>query len=166
MQSVDICKKTYLAVTRKTMSTYTQIIYQIVFSTKYRERTLTKKNRQELFKYMWGVIKNNNCHLYRINGVEDHLHIVTHLHPSVALSNLVKDIKVSSSIYIKEQNLFENFNAWQIGYGAFTYSIKEKDRVIEYVKNQEERHRTITFRDEYRALLVENGVEFEEKYLL
>ena len=91
------------------MSTYTQILYQIVFSTKYREPLLNKSNREELFKYIWGVLKNKNCHLYRINGVEDHLHIVTHLHPSVSLASLVKDIKVSSSIYIKENNLFISF---------------------------------------------------------
>lgn len=148
------------------MSTYTQIIYQIIFSTKYRERTLSKKNRDELFKYIWGVIKNKNCHLYRINGVEDHIHIVTHLHPSVSLSSLVKDIKVSSSLYIKEQKLFEHFKGWQNGYGAFTYSTKEKERLIEYVKNQEEHHRKKTFKEEYINLLNEHEIEFDEKYLL
>ena len=148
------------------MSTYTQILYQIVFSTKYRERTLTKNNRDVLFKYIWGLLKNKKCHLYRINGVEDHLHIVTHLHPTVALASLVKDIKVSSSMYIKEQNLFENFTNWQEGYGAFTYSIKEKDRLIEYVKNQEAHHHKKTFKEEYVELLTEHGIEFDEKYLL
>ena len=148
------------------MSTYTQILYQIVFSTKYREPLLNKSNREELFKYIWGVLKNKNCHLYRINGVEDHLHIVTHLHPSVSLASLVKDIKVSSSIYIKENNLFVGFSNWQEGYGAFTYSVKEKDRLIEYVKNQEEHHRKKTFKDEYIDLLKEHEIEFDEKYLL
>ena len=148
------------------MSTYTQILYQIVFSTKYRESTLTENNRDKLFKYIWGLLKNKKCHLYRINGVEDHLHIVTHLHPTVALSTLVKDIKVSSSLYIKDQNLFEKFTSWQEGYGAFTYSIKEKDRLIEYVKNQEAHHRTKTFKEEYIELLNEHKIEFDEKYLL
>jgi REP element-mobilizing transposase RayT len=147
------------------MSTYTQIIYQIVFSTKYRERVLTKNNRKELFKYIWGILESKKCHLYRINGVEDHIHIVTHLHPSVSLASLVKDIKVASSLYIKEQKLFENFIGWQVGYGAFTYSIKEKQRVINYVKNQEEHHKAKSFKDEYVGLLNENGIEFEEKYL-
>ena len=73
------------------MSTYTQILYQIVFSTKYREHTLTKPGREELYRYISGVLKNKNCHLYQIGGVADHLHIVTHLHPSVALASLVKD---------------------------------------------------------------------------
>src|SRR5699024_5865330 len=131
------------------MSTYTQILYQIVFSTKNRSRTLDKTNREWLFKDIWGIIKNKNCHLYRINGVEDHLHIVTHLHPTISLASFVKDIKLGSTAFIKENNLFPKFNGWQNGYGAFTYSIKEKERLIEYVKNQEEHHRKQTFREEY-----------------
>lgn len=148
------------------MSTYTQILYQIVFGTKYREKVLLKDGRDELFKYITGLIKNKNCHLYIINGVENHIHIVTHLHPTVSLSSLVKDIKLASSIYIKENNLFKDFINWQEGYGAFTYSIKEKDRLIEYVKNQEEHHRKKSFREEYVKLLGEHGIEFDEKYLL
>jgi len=78
---------------------------------------------------------------------------------------LVKDIKLASSSHIKENNLFEEFTSWQVGYGAFTYSIKEKDRLIEYVKNQEEHHKIITFREEYIELLLEQEIEFDEKYL-
>jgi len=148
------------------MSTYTQIIYQIVFSTKNREHTLSKQNREELFKYIWGILKKKNCHLYRIGGVEDHIHIVIHLHPSISLASLVKDIKLASSEFIKNNNTFENFNGWQDGYGAFTYSIKEKDALIEYVKNQEQHHRNKSFKDEYIALLREYQIEFDEKYLV
>jgi len=148
------------------MSTYTQILYQIVFSTKDREHTLTSSGRQELFKYISGILKNKNCHLYQINGIEDHLHIVTHLHPSVSLSSLVKDIKLASSEHIKKSRIFQNFNGWQDGYGAFTYSFREKDRLIEYVKNQEEHHRTKTFKEEYFELLKEHGIEYDAKYLL
>ncbi|GDX53452.1 IS200/IS605 family transposase [Bacteroidota bacterium] len=148
------------------MSTYTQILYQIVFSTKNREQTLEKENRKELFKYIWGILKNKKCHLYQIGGVADHIHIVTHLHPTIALSSLIKDIKLASSEHIKAEKLFQKFSAWQEGYGAFTYSIMEKDRLIEYVKNQEEHHRKKTFREEYIELLTEHGIEFEEKYLM
>lgn len=148
------------------MSTYTQILYQIVFSTKQREKVLEKENRERLFKYIWGVLNKNKCHLYRVNGVEDHLHIVTHLHPSVALADLIKDIKLASSGYIKENGLFKDFNSWQEGYGAFTYSVKEKDKLIAYVMNQEEHHKKISFRDEYIELLKEHAIEFDEKYLL
>ena len=148
------------------MSTYTQIIYQIVFGTKDHEHALSNPGRQELFKYISGILNNKKCHLYRINGVEDHLHILTHLHPSISLSSLIKDIKLASSEHIKKNKLLANFIGWQDGYGAFTYSIKEKDRLIEYVKNQEEHHKKKTFREEYVELLNEHGVEFDEKYLL
>jgi len=146
------------------MSTYTQIIYQIVFSTKNRERTLSASNRDELYKYLAAIIKNKNCHLYRIGGVEDHIHILTHLHPSVALSDLVKDLKLASCDFIKRNKIFLNFNGWQQGYGAFTYSIKEKDILIEYIKNQEAHHRVISFKEEYTQLLKDFQINFEEKY--
>ena len=147
------------------MSTYTQILYQIVFSTKNRKRALIKENRPELFKYNWGILKNKKCHLYRINGVEDHLHIVTHIHPTVALASLVKDIKLASSAFIQEKKLFRDFDGWQEGYAAFTYSIDAKDNLIEYAKNQEEHHKTKTFREELIELLQEHQIEFDEKYL-
>lgn len=148
------------------MSTYTQILYQIVFGTKHRQRTITGDNRDELFCYITGVLQNHKCHVYRINGVEDHLHIVTHLHPTIALSNLVKDIKLATTDLIKREGLFPLFRGWQGGYGAFTYSLKDKDRLIEYVKNQQEHHRVKTFKEEFTGLLHEHGVEFDEKYLL
>lgn len=148
------------------MSTYTQIIYQIVFSTKYRENTLDTENLYELFKYISGILKNKNCHLYQIGGIENHIHIVTHIHPSVALSDLIKDIKLASTVYIKKQSIFPNFNGWQDGYGAFTYTINEKERLINYVKNQENHHHKKTFKQEYINLLKEHKIDFDEKYLL
>jgi putative transposase len=148
------------------MSTYTQILYQIVFCTKNRMPVMLKENRTELFRYIWGILENKKCHLYRMNGVEDHLHILTHIHPSVAVSDLVKEIKVASSKFIKEKKLFPDFTAWQEGYGAFTYSIDAKDRLIEYIKKQEEHHKKTTFRKEYIQLLKEHNIVFDEKYLL
>ena len=148
------------------MSTYTQILYQIVFSTKKRERTLKEKDREKLYAYICGILKNKKCHLYRINGVEDHIHIITRIHPSVTLSSLVKDIKLSTSSWIKENSYFPSFNGWQDGYGAFTYSINEKDRLIEYVKNQQIHHFRKSFMEEYIELLREHKIDFDEKYLL
>lgn len=148
------------------MATYTQILYQIVFSTKNREETLIKENREKLFHYIWGILKNKQCTLYQINGVENHLHIATHLHPTVALASIVKDIKVSSSVWIKEQGIFPYFTAWQEGYGAFTYSAKDKPALVNYIKNQETHHHVKTFREEFIELLNEHGIEFDEKYLL
>jgi putative transposase len=148
------------------MATHKQIVYQLVFATKNRERTLLKTNREILFKYIWGVIKNKQCHLYRINGIEDHLHIITSLHPSIALADLIKDIKLASSKMIKSDNLFPDFNGWQDGYGAFTYQYNVIDYLIEYVKNQEEYHKKENFIDEYKKLLKEFGIDFDERYLL
>jgi putative transposase len=147
------------------MSTFTQIYYHIVFSTKNREPVLRADGREELFRYIWGIIRNKNSHLYRINAVEDHLHILSSLHPTVALADFIKDIKVASNGWIKERQLFPHFNSWQDGYGAFTASHADKDRLIEYIKNQQEHHRQETFLDEYRRLLKEAGIEFDEKYL-
>ena len=147
------------------MSTHLEILYQIVFATYKHEHTLTKDKRPELYKYIWGILKNKKCHLYRINGIDDHIHIITDLHPQTNLADLVKDIKVSSSKFIKENKLFANFKGWQKGYGAFTYASKSKDYLIEYVKNQEEHHKKITFKEEYISLLKEHGVKFDERYL-
>ena len=148
------------------MSTYTQILYQIVFRTKNSESTLIEPDREDLYRYMGGILKNKKCHLYRIGGVENHIHIITHIHPSVALASLVKDIKLASSDYIKTHNILPGFDGWQKGYGAFTYSVSAKDNLIEYVKNQKNHHKKETFRNEYINLLKEHQIEFDEKYLL
>jgi REP element-mobilizing transposase RayT len=91
------------------LSMYTKILYQIIFSTKERKRVLLEDNREQLYKYIWGILKKKNCHLYRINGVEDHIHIFTHLHPSIALADLIKDIKLASSDMIKNEKIFPGF---------------------------------------------------------
>ena len=130
------------------------------------ENTLSKDNRTKLLEYIGGILRNNNCHLYRMNAVEDHVHILCHIHQTVALAFLVKDIKIASSGFIKDKALFKHFVGWQDGYGAFTYSFRDKDNLIEYVKNQGEHHKKITFKQEYIGLLNEHGIEFEEKYLL
>lgn len=148
------------------MSTYTQILYQIVFSTRNRKKCLCKNDREELFMYIHGILKNKNCHVYLINGVKDHLHIVTHIHPAISLASLIKDIKLATTEYIHYEFLFPGFDGWQDGYGAFTYSINAKNNLIEYVKNQEDHHRLKTFKDEYIALLNEHEIKYEEKYLL
>jgi len=124
------------------------------------------EKRVELYKYIWGIMKNKKCHLYQIGGIEDHIHIVTHIHPTISLSALIKDIKVASSEYIKKESLFQNFTGWQDGYAAFTYSLSEKDKLVNYVKNQVEHHKVITYHEELKQLLIEQQIEFDEKYLL
>ena len=146
------------------MSTYTQILYQFVFGPKGHKKVLIAENRTALFSYINGILKEKKCHVYRINGIEDHIHILTHVHPSVAVADLIKDIKMASSVYIKANNLFPGFIGWQEGYGAFTYSAKDRERLIEYVKNQEEHHRRQAFRAEYASLLKEHDIDPDVRY--
>lgn len=148
------------------MSTHTQIIYHIVFGTKFRLPVLDQTNRKLLFKYFWGVLKNKKCHVYRINGVEDHIHILTHIHPTVALSYIIKDLKLASNSFIKEQCLFPDFRGWQQGYSAFTHHYNDKDRLINYIKKQEEHHQHVNWPEELRALLKEHNVIYNEQYLI
>lgn len=148
------------------MSTYTQILYHFVFSTKYRQPSLVQSEKKRLFAYIHQVLTNKKCHLYRINGMEDHLHILTHVHPMIAPSALIKDIKLASSDFIKSERVFPSFKGWQDGYAAFTETIKAKERLIQYVKNQEEHHKKVTFLEEYKSLLEEYEIEFDPKYLL
>ena len=147
------------------MGSYQQNLYQIVFSTKYRKPVLLKKNRTMLFNYIIGIITNKKCFVHEINGIEDHIHIILSLHPSVALALLIKDIKVGSNLYIKENNLFENFTCWAEGYGAFTYSQSAKKNLINYVKNQEAHHAKETSIEELVRLLLEHGIVFDPKFL-
>jgi REP element-mobilizing transposase RayT len=146
------------------MSSYTQIIYQIIFSTKYREKVLTKENRPELFMFIHGILKNKKCRSYQVNGVEDHLHIITGLHPSVALADLVKDIKLGTSGLIKERKLFPDFKSWQIGYAAFTYSKDALNNLIKYVERQEEHHAKKSSKEELEVFLETFEVEYDERY--
>jgi REP element-mobilizing transposase RayT len=148
------------------MGTYRQIHYHIVFSTKNRVPSLDKSNRELLYKFIWGILKKNRCYLYRINGTENHLHLLIHLHPSVSLANLIKDIKLAGSDFIKKENLFPNFTGWQKGYGAFTHHVRDKYRLIEYIKNQENHHKKIGWKEEFKALLEEHKIDFNEKYLV
>lgn len=126
---------------------------------------MLKRNRETLFKYTQGILQNNNCHTFQINGVEDHLHILMKLHPSVSLADLIKSIKISTNTFIKEKFLFPEFPGWQDGYGAFTYSNDALPNLIRYIQNQEAHHGYATYEDEYINLLEEHGVEYDPKYV-
>ncbi len=145
------------------MNSYRQSLYHIVFCTKDHKPCLTAQNREQLFRYIWGIIKNKNCKLYRINGVEDHIHILSDLHSSVNLADYIKDIKVGSSVWIKKKEIFNDFKGWAEGYGAFTYATRDRDKVIEYIKNQVEHHKKTSFLEEYKVLLKEFGIAFDNK---
>jgi REP element-mobilizing transposase RayT len=147
------------------MSTYRQIYYHLVFGTKFREHSITPEDERPLYNYIWGIVKSLKCKLYQINGMSDHVHLLTDLHPSISLSNFVKEIKVSSSMWMKKSGHFPSFLGWQDGYGSFTCSEKEKDRIIEYIKGQKAHHAKESFEEEYKRLLQEHHISFEEKYL-
>ncbi len=108
------------------MGTSDRFFYHLVFGTKKRKPTINKTCDEELYSYISGIIKNKTCKLYRINGIEDHIHILSDLHPSICLSDYAKDIKIASSVRMKESRKFPAFEGWQDGYGVFTCSVKEK----------------------------------------
>jgi putative transposase len=146
------------------MSSYRQLLYHIVFRTKDSLPTIKQDNTDQLFAYITGIIKNKNSHLHRINGVENHLHVLTDVHPSIALADFMREIKASTSSWMKSSGLFPAFNGWAEGYGSLTCSYKDKVRLIDYIKNQQEHHRKEPFEDEYRNLLKESGIEIDERY--
>jgi REP element-mobilizing transposase RayT len=146
------------------MSSYRQLIYHIVFRTKSSKPTIRKDSAEELYAYITGIIKNKDSHLYRINGVENHLHILTDMHPSLAPADFVKDIKAYSSLWMKKSGLFPFFDGWSEGYGSFTCSFRDLDKLIEYIRSQGEHHRKRTFEEEYRILIKEAGLGIDERY--
>ena len=146
------------------MSSYRQILYHIVFRTANSERTLPLAQSESLYSYIWGIIKNHNTHLYRINGVEDHLHLLIDLPPTVTLANLLRDIKASSSLWLKQNAAFPQFKGWAEGYAALTYAWRDKEMIVDYIKKQREHHKQVSFLDEYRALLEEHGVKINEQF--
>ena len=146
------------------MSAYRQILYHIVFRTKGSKKTINQTHSADLYKYIYGIIKNKNCKLLRINGMEDHIHIFSDLHPSIALADYVREIKVSSSKWIKESGFFPGFEGWGIKYCALTYSFKDQDTIINYIKNQQEHHKRESFQDEIVRLFKEQGIDLDEKW--
>jgi REP element-mobilizing transposase RayT len=135
-----------------------------VFRTHDSQSTVNSDNADQLYEYITGIIKNKNSHLYRINGIADHLHILTDVHPSVALADFVREIKVSTSIWMKNSGLFPLFKGWAEGYGSFTCSYMDMGRLVDYVKCQQEHHKKKTFEEEYRNLLLESGIRIDERY--
>ncbi len=146
------------------MASYRQILYHIIFRTKNSKKTLPLDKLDKLFAYIMGIIKNKNCHLYRINGMEDHIHILSDLHPGIALADYVRDIKTSTSVWLKQQDGFQLFDGWADGYAAMTYSYKEKETLINYVKNQQNHHKNVSFEEELRKLLESQRIQIDDRY--
>lgn len=145
--------------------TYSQIYIQIVFAVKGRQNLISKSWKNELNKYIAGIIKGKDQKPIIVNGMPDHIHVFVGLKPVIAISDLVRDIKNNSSKFINEQKFVTGKFSWQEGYGAFSYSHAQIKQVYEYILNQETHHQTRTFRKEYEELLKKFEIEFNDKYL-
>jgi REP element-mobilizing transposase RayT len=144
---------------------YSQIYIQLVITVNHRENLIIKPWRDELHKYIAGIINAKNQKTIIVGGVEDHVHVFFSLRPSERISDLVRDIKNNSSKFINENKLVRGKFRWQEGYGAFSYSKSAIDNVYNYILRQEQHHKKVTFRDEYLEFLKEFEIEYNEKYL-
>ena len=146
-------------------NTYSQLYIQIVFTVKGRESFIKETFREELQKYMAGIIANKKQKLYAIYCMPDHTHILVSIKPDITISDLTRDIKSNSSSFIKEKKFVTSTFSWQEGFGAFSYSKSQAKDVVTYILNQPEQHQKKSFKDEYIDFLNKFEIEYNEKYL-
>jgi putative transposase len=146
-------------------NTYTQIHIQAVFSVQKRECIIQTKWKDELYKYITGIVQNNNHKLLAINGMPDHVHLLFGFRPTQSLADLMQYIKGSSSKWINEKGFIKSKFSWQEGYGAFSYSKSELPNVLNYIDNQQIHHRKKTFTEEYLEMLKEFEIEYDARYV-
>ena len=146
-------------------NTYTQIHLQLVFAVQYRVSLIHETWKDELYKYMTGIVQQHKHKMIIVNGMPDHIHMLIGMRPTQSLSELMQDVKGSSSAWINERKLTKSRFQWQEGYGAFSYSKRILPGIINYIKNQEEHHRQKTFIEEYKELLQEFEIVYDEKYV-
>ena len=146
-------------------NTYTQIHIHAIFAVKRRAGLIQNDWKDELYKYITGIIQKHNHKILAINGIADHIHIFFGMRPTQSLSDLMQDIKGNSSKWINERKFTKQKFEWQEGYGAFSYSKSQAAKVIGYIKNQEAHHRTVRFADEYKTFLEKFEISFDEKYV-
>ncbi len=146
-------------------NTYTQINIQLIFVVKGRDNILNKSFRSELFKYIHGILKSSGQFPLATNGYLDHVHTFFELNPKNSISEIAQLVKGNSSKWINDNNFIGNKFSWQAGYGGFSYSRSQRDKVIKYVEGQEEHHRNVTFKDEYLRFLTAFEIKHDEKYL-
>ena len=144
---------------------YSCMIYHIVFSTYRRTPNILTEHERELYAYFMGMINNLGAHLYRIGGMPDHIHIVVDIPPKISVSEFVQKIKRSSSFWLGENNNFPGWEKCEEGYGVFTCSYSQKQKLIDYVKGQKEHHTKISFADEFRFFLEHSGIKIDERYM-
>lgn len=145
--------------------TYSQVYIQVVFAVKGRQNLISKKWKEDLYKYIAGIIKGKGQKSIIVNGMPDHIHAFIGLKPAMAISDLVRDIKNNSANFINELKFVRGHFSWQKGYGAFSYSHSHIENVFNYIQNQEKHHKETTFREEYLDFLKKFKVEYEERYL-
>lgn len=146
-------------------NTYTQIHIQAVFAVKKRTGLIQKEWKDELYKYITGIIRAHDHKVLVINGMPDHLHVLFGMRPVQSLSDLMQDIKGSSSKWINEKKFMKEKFEWQEGFGAFSYSKSQVSNVIDYIQNQEIHHHKATFLEEYKQMLLEFEIEYDERYI-
>jgi REP element-mobilizing transposase RayT len=147
------------------MSTYTNLLYHVVFSTKNRQRLITEDVQAELFRYLGGIIRGEGGIALEINGMPDHVHILMKLKPSMSLSDLMRKLKGNSSKWVNEKQLCSHEFGWQNGYAALTVSESQAPRVRQYIRKQQEHHRQTDFKAELLGILQRHRIEFDERYL-
>jgi putative transposase len=145
-------------------NTYTQIHIHAIFAVNFRLELISDNWKEELYRYITGIISNHRHKLIAINGMPDHVHILFGMRPSQSLSDLMQDIKGNSSKWINEKKFCIGRFEWQEGFAAFSYSKADLSNVISYIKNQDEHHRQSSFNEEYSQLLNEFSVAYDEKF--
>lgn len=146
-------------------NTYTQVHIQAVFAVQNRQSLIHKDWKDELYKYITGIIQHYDHKVLQINGMPDHVHILFGMRPTQSLSDLMKQVKQDSSKWINNKGFMNTKFSWQAGYGAFSYAKSDLPNVINYIKNQEVNHKTKTFTEEYMQLLKDFNIDFEEHYI-
>jgi len=146
-------------------NTYTQIHIQAVFTVQQKHCLILNNWQDDLYKYITGIVQSNRHKLLAINGMPDHIHILFGLRPSQSLSDLMQDIKGSSSKWINDNRFVHGKFSWQQGYGAFSYAKKDLPKIIRYIQNQKEHHTKKTFLNEYLDLLKEFEIAFDDRYV-
>ncbi len=147
------------------MGSFTKLTYHIVFATKYRRKTIDETLRERLYEYIGGIIRAKKGVLVEIGGVTDHVHILAQLTPKFAVADAVRDIKSNSSGWMHEHSIAKSAFQGQIGYGAFTVSYSHIEVVQDYIRNQEQHHRSVSFQEEYEHVLKRHNISFRPEYL-
>ncbi len=146
-------------------NTFTNLVYHIIYSTKYRRATISADLKSDLYAYVGGILVKRDGIPLEIGGTADHIHILAKLSPKHAIMDVLRDVKADSSKWINERTTAKQRFEWQTGYGAFSVSSSQVDKVQSYIRNQEEHHRKQSFKEEFLALLRKHQIEFDLKYV-